>query len=62
MKSFKMEIELVMAASAADAWAIIQERLADIARVSMVIDDEACEFVRPRSAAAGITILAAKAR
>jgi hypothetical protein len=49
MKSFKMEIELVVDASAADAWSMIQTRVADIARVSKVVDVETGEFVKPVS-------------
>ncbi|HEY8090813.1 MAG TPA: hypothetical protein VIF09_23285 [Polyangiaceae bacterium] len=62
MKSFKMEIELVGDACAADAWAMAQSRLADIARVIKVVDVDSGEFVKPLSARPRITMAAGKAR
>jgi hypothetical protein len=62
MKSFKMEIELVADADAAEAWTMIQERVADIARVSKVVDVDACEFLKPPSSGIRIQMPIAKER
>jgi hypothetical protein len=58
MKSFKLEIELVEDVCAADAWAMVQARLADIARVTKVVDSGSGEFVKPISSRTPLPMLA----